>query len=90
MITSCTRCNGQVIERNGLDGHEQICINCGFGQIQNIIPTAALAEEAEDYDLRNKGRVILTKRGLTNRKGNYLGGGIAKAGAKGFQKKVEA
>ncbi len=34
----CTKCNGQVIERNGLDGMELLCLNCGFGQIPNIIP----------------------------------------------------
>jgi hypothetical protein len=65
-------------------------MNCGFGQVQNIIPTEALAVEAEDYDLRNKGRVVLTKRGLLNRKGNHLGGGVPKAGTKGFQKRVKA
>ena len=86
----CTKCNGQVVERDGLDGYEKLCLNCGFGQVQNIIPTEALAIEAEDYDLRNKGRVVLTKRGLLNRKGNHLGGGVPKAGTKGFQKRVKA
>ena len=86
----CTKCNGQVVERDGLDGYEKLCLNCGFGQVQNIIPTEALAVEAEDYDLRNKGRVVLTKRGLLNRKGNHLGGGVPKAGTKGFQKRVKA
>jgi hypothetical protein len=84
----CTKCQGQVLERNGLDGQEQICLNCGFGQVQNIIPSQALADESEDYNLRNGGRTVLTKRGLLNRKGNHLGGGIAKAGTKGFQKRV--
>jgi len=50
----CTKCNGQVIERNGLDGMEQLCLNCGFGQIPNIIPTQALADDSEDYQLRNR------------------------------------
>jgi hypothetical protein len=86
---SCTRCTGQVIEREGLDGYEKLCLNCGFGQVQNIIPTEALAIEAEDYNLRN-GRTVITKLGLLNRKGNHLGGGVPKAGTKGFQKRVKA
>ena len=86
--TPCTKCQGQVLERNGLDGQEQICLNCGFGQVQNIIPTQALADESEDYNLRNRGRTVLTKRGLLNRKGNHLGGGTAETGTKGFQKRV--
>ena len=72
----CTKCNGQVVERDGLDGYEKLCLNCGFGQVQNIIPTAALADEAEDYNLRNKGRIVLTKRGLLNRKNNHKGNGF--------------
>ena len=51
---ACTKCNGQVIERDGLDGMEQLCLNCGFGQIPNIIPTEALADDSEDYQLRNR------------------------------------
>jgi len=50
----CTKCNGQVIERDGLDGEEKLCLNCGFGQIANIIPNQALADDAEDYQLRNR------------------------------------
>ena len=50
----CTKCNGQVIERNGLDGMELLCLNCGFGQIPNIIPTQTLADDSEDYQLRNR------------------------------------
>ena len=51
---ACTRCNGQVIERDGLDGFEQLCLNCGFSQIPNIIPTETLANDSEDYQLRNR------------------------------------
>ena len=51
---ACTRCNGQVIERDGLDGFEQLCLNCGFSQIPNIIPNESLADESEDYQLRNR------------------------------------
>ena len=51
---ACTRCNGQVIERDGLDGMELLCLNCGFGQIPNIIPNEALANDSEDYQLRNR------------------------------------
>ncbi len=50
----CTKCNGNVIEREGLDGEESLCLNCGFSQIPNIIPTQALADDAEDYQLRNR------------------------------------
>ena len=66
----CTRCNGQVIDRDGLDGFEQLCLNCGFGQVANIVPTEALADESEDYNLRNRGSGMLTKRGVLNRKYN--------------------
>jgi hypothetical protein len=79
----CTRCNGQVIERDGLDGYEKLCLNCGFGQVQNIIPTVALADESEDYNLRNRGN-ILTKRGLLSRKHN------SKGFPKGFHKRTTA
>ena len=51
---ACTKCNGQVMERDGLDGFEQLCLNCGFSQIPNIIPTEALANDSEDYQLRNR------------------------------------
>ena len=51
---ACIKCHGQVIERDGLDGMEQLCLNCGFGQTPNIIPTQALADDAEDYQLRNR------------------------------------
>ena len=54
MLLACTRCNGQVIERDGLDGAEKICLNCGFGQIPNIIPNEALSNDSEDYQLRNR------------------------------------
>lgn len=72
----CTRCNGQVVERDGLDGYEKLCLNCGFGQVQNIIPTAALAAESADYQLRNRGRIVLTHQGLFNRKDNHKGNGL--------------
>ena len=67
---SCTRCTGQVIEREGLDGYEKLCLNCGFGQVQNIIPTEALAAESLDYNLRNKTAGILTTKGMVARAGN--------------------
>ena len=51
---ACTRCNGQVMERDGLDGAEKLCVNCGFGQTPNIIPNEALANDSEDYQLRNR------------------------------------
>ena len=90
MITACTRCTGQVIQRNGLDGHEEICLNCGFGQVANIIPTVALAIESEDYNLRNRSNgKIVTQKGIEGRRGNHLGG-LAKTGTKGFQKRVGA
>ena len=86
----CTRCTGQVIERDGLDGHEKICLNCGFGQVQNITPTEELAVESEEYNLRNRSNgVVLSPQGIANRKGNHLGGGIPKLGAKGFQKRED-
>lgn len=72
----CTKCNGQVLERDGLDGQEKLCVNCGFSQVQNIIPTQALADESEDYNLRNRSN-MLTKQGLMNRQRNH-------AGTKGF------
>ena len=50
----CTKCNGQVIERDALDGEEKLCLNCGFGQIATIVPNEALADDAEDYLLRNR------------------------------------
>ena len=50
----CTKCNGNVIEREGLDGEEKLCLNCGFGQTATIVPTQALADDAEDYQLRNR------------------------------------
>jgi hypothetical protein len=91
MITACTRCTGQVIERNGLDGHEAICLNCGFGQVANITPTEKLSAEAEEYNLRNRSSgVILSPQGIANRKGNHISGGVAKIGTKGFQKRVTA
>ena len=68
--TPCTKCNGQVLERDGLDGQEKLCVNCGFSQVQNIIPTEALADESEDYNLRNRGSGMLTKQGVLNRKYN--------------------
>ena len=52
--TRCTKCNGNVIERDGIDGMEQLCLNCGFGQTATIIPTQALADDAEDYQIRNR------------------------------------
>ena len=70
---ACTKCTGQVIEREGLDGYEKVCLNCGFGQVQNIIPTAALAEDAYDYALRNRGRMVLTRQSLLGRKNNHKG-----------------
>jgi hypothetical protein len=42
------------MERDGIDGMEQLCLNCGFGQIPNIIPNEALSDDAEDYLLRNR------------------------------------
>ena len=80
--TPCTKCNGQVLERDGLDGFEQLCLNCGFGQVANIVPTEALADESEDYNLRNRSNGMLTKRGLVNRK--FKGKGFPK----GFHKPV--
>ena len=70
----CTRCTGQVLERDGLDGYEKLCLNCGFGQVPNIIPTEALAIESEDYNLRNRsnGKRMLTKRGTLNSSQNGL------------------
>ena len=50
----CTKCNGNVIERDGLDGEEKLCLNCGFGQTATIIPNQALADDAEDYQIRNR------------------------------------
>ena len=70
---SCTKCTGQVIEREGLDGYEKGGLNCGFGQVQNIIPTAELAEDAKDYSLRNRGRIVLTRQSLLGRKDNHKG-----------------
>jgi hypothetical protein len=58
---ACTKCNGQVIERDGLDGMEQLCLNCGFGQIPNTIPTKALGDESLDLQRRNQGGRIYTK-----------------------------
>ena len=74
--TPCTKCNGQVIDRDGLDGFEQLCLNCGFGQVVNIIPTEALADESEDYNLRNRSNGMLTKRGIVNRR--FKGKGFRK------------
>ncbi len=51
----CTKCNGKVIEREGLDGEEKLCLNCGFGQIANVIPDEALAKDSEDHQVRNRG-----------------------------------
>lgn len=51
----CTKCNGNVIERDGIDGMEQLCLNCGFSQIPNIIPDEALALDSEDFQRRNRG-----------------------------------
>ena len=51
---ACTKCNGQVMERDGLDGAEKLCLNCGFSQIPNIIPNEVLANDSEDYQLRNR------------------------------------
>ena len=50
----CTKCTGQVIERDGLDGNEKICLNCGFAQIPNIVPDEALAKDSEDHQVRNR------------------------------------
>ena len=50
----CTKCNGNVMERDGLDGEEKLCLNCGFGQIANVIPNQELADDAEDYQIRNR------------------------------------
>ena len=58
--TVCAKCSGKVLERNGLDGDETICINCGFGQKELIIPTEALARESKDYQIRNRGGRIYT------------------------------
>jgi hypothetical protein len=69
--TPCTKCNGQVLERDGLDGQEKLCVNCGFSQVQNIIPTEALADESEDYNLRNRSNGMLTKKGMLARAGNH-------------------
>lgn len=60
---ACTKCNGQVIERDGLDGMEKFCLNCGFSQIPNIIPTKALGDESLDLQRRNQGGRIYTKYG---------------------------
>ena len=68
--TRCTRCTGQVLERNGMDGYEKLCLNCGFGQVPNIIPTEALAAESLDYNLRNRTGGILTTKGMVARAGN--------------------
>lgn len=77
----CMKCSGQVMERDGLDGEEKLCLNCGFGQTPNIIPTQAIADDSEDYQLRNRSdgwsdtyydlRGIRAKRGQgkTNRLG---------------------
>jgi len=77
----CIKCSGQVVKRDGLDGEETVCLNCGFGQTPNIIPTQALADDSEDYQLRNRSdgwsdtyydlRGIRSKRGRgkTNRLG---------------------
>jgi len=58
--TACTKCSGQVLERNGFDGDETVCINCGFGQKEPIIPTKALARESKDFQIRNRGGRIYT------------------------------
>ena len=50
----CTKCNGNVMERDGLDGEEKLCLNCGFGQIAAIVPNQELADDSEDYQLRNR------------------------------------
>ena len=50
----CTKCTGQVIERDGLDGNEKICLNCGFAQIPNIVPDEALAKDSADHQVRNR------------------------------------
>ena len=42
------------MERDGLDGEEKLCLNCGFGQIANVIPNQELADDAEDYQIRNR------------------------------------
>ena len=54
MQIRCTKCNGNVIERDGIDGMEQLCLNCGFGQTATIIPNQELADDAEDYQIRNR------------------------------------
>ena len=58
--TRCTKCSGQILERNGLDGNETICINCGFGQVPLITPTEALAKESREFQIRNRGGRIFT------------------------------
>ena len=50
----CTKCNGNVMERDGLDGEEKLCLNCGFGQTAAIVPNQELADDSEDYQLRNR------------------------------------
>ena len=54
-MKQCTKCTGNVIERDGIDGMEQLCLNCGFSQIPNIIPDEALALDSEDFQRRNRG-----------------------------------
>jgi hypothetical protein len=51
---ACTKCSGQVIDRDGLDGLEEICLNCGFSQIPNIIPNEVLANDSKDFQRRNR------------------------------------
>ena len=58
--TACTKCSGQVLERNGFDGDETVCLNCGFGQKKPIIPTEALGRESKDFQIRNRGGRIYT------------------------------
>ena len=51
---ACVKCNGQVLKRDGLDGEEKVCLNCGHNQLPNIISTDALSKDSEDHQRRNR------------------------------------
>jgi len=52
---TCTKCQGQVIDRMYLEGTEKHCLSCGFNQVPIIIPDEVLAMDSEDFQRRNRG-----------------------------------
>jgi|14_taG_2_1085336.scaffolds.fasta_scaffold02550_17 hypothetical protein len=50
----CTKCKGQVLEREGLDGQEKVCLSCGFAQVPNIIPTNLLSNDSKFQQERDR------------------------------------